>query len=58
MYITETTILQHLYWPGIRNTVQKEVTNYETVQRTKQSNKNMVKYQLKKMRKYHVTNSV
>ena len=38
MYITEAVILQHFYWPGIRNSVQKEVTNSDTCQCTKQSN--------------------
>ena len=38
---TEAIIRQRLYWPGIRNSVQKEVTNCDTFQRTKQSN---VKY--------------
>ena len=32
-------ICQHLYWPGIINAVRKEVTNCDTLQRTKLSNK-------------------
>ena len=58
MDIMEAMIRQHLYWPGIRDSVQKEVNNCVTCQRTKRSNKNMVSYQLKKLRKYHGTNSV
>ena len=30
-------IFQHLYWPGIRNVVRREVTNYDTCQCTKLS---------------------
>ena len=37
--ITETIICQHLYWPDIRYAVRKEVTNCDTWQRTKRSNK-------------------
>ena len=40
---TEVMIFQHLYWTGIKNDVQKEVTNYDTFQRTKRSNKKYVK---------------
>ena len=36
---TEAMILQHLYWPNIRDAVQREVTNCEACQRTKISNK-------------------
>ena len=36
---TEATICQHLYWPGIREAVWKEVTNCDTFQRTNLSNK-------------------
>ena len=36
---TEAMIRQHLYWTDIRDAVWKEVTNYDTCQRTKQSNK-------------------
>ena len=35
---TEAMICQHLYWHGIRNSVQKEVTNCDTFQRKKLSN--------------------
>ena len=35
---TEAIIFQHLYCPGIRNTVQKEGTNCDTRQCTKRSN--------------------
>ena len=31
-------IRQHLYWPGIKNAVWKEVTNCDTCQRTNRSN--------------------
>ena len=34
----EVIIRQHLYWPEIMYDVQKEVTNCDTFQRTKQSN--------------------
>ena len=39
MDITEAMIRQHFYWPDIRDDVRKEVTNFDTCQRTKQSNK-------------------
>ena len=39
MYITEDMILQHLYWNGIRDTVMKELTNYDKCQHKKHSNK-------------------
>ena len=58
MDIMEATTFQHLYWPGIRESVRKEVTNCDTLQRTKRSNKNMVNYQLRKLRKYHGSKSV
>ena len=35
----EAMIQQHVYWPDIIFAVCKEVTNYYTCQRTKQSNK-------------------
>ena len=35
---TEATILQNVYWSGIRNSVRKEVNNCDTNQRTKQTN--------------------
>ena len=44
MDITEAVISQHLYCPDIIDAVQKEVTNCDTFQRTKRSNKNMVNY--------------
>ena len=31
----EAKIIQHLYWTGIRYDFQKEVTNFDTCQRTK-----------------------
>ena len=40
---TEAMILQHLYWPNIRNAVRMEVTNCDTCQRTKLSNKDFGK---------------
>ena len=35
---TEATIFQHLYWPVIRKSVRKEVTNCDTCQCTKWPN--------------------
>ena len=35
---TEETIFQDLCWPGIRNSIGKEVTNCNTYQNTKRSN--------------------
>ena len=46
MDITKATIRQHLYWTNIRDAAQKEVTNCDIYQLTKQSNKNVVNYQL------------
>ena len=43
----EVMICQHFYWIGIRNAVQKEVTNCDTCQHTKQSNKKYGKLQAK-----------
>ena len=40
---TEAMIRQHLYWSYIRYIVRKEVTNCDTFQRTKLSNKKYVK---------------
>ena len=42
MDITEVIIYQHLYWPGIRKDVWKEVTNCDTCQNTKQSTQNCI----------------
>ena len=39
---TEATSSQHLYWPGIRDAIWKEVTHFDTCQRTKQSNRTIV----------------
>ena len=39
MDITEAMLFQHLYWPGIRYSVRKEVTNCDAYQRKKLSNK-------------------
>ena len=36
---TEETIIQNLYWPGIINAVHREVSNCDTCQHTKLSNK-------------------
>ena len=36
---TEAMIFQHLYWPDNIDVVQKEVSNCDTCQRTKLSNK-------------------
>ena len=38
IYRAEEMIFKHFYSSGIRNTVQKEVTNYDTCQHTKRSN--------------------
>ena len=35
----QAIIRQNLYWPNIRDAVQKELINCDTCQRTKQSNK-------------------
>ena len=35
---TKSTIQQRLYWPGIRYTVRKKVTNCDNCQRTKKPN--------------------
>ena len=42
MDITEAMIRQHVYWPFIIDSVQKELINCDTFQRIKGSNKNMV----------------
>ena len=39
MYRMEAMICQHFYWPNIRHAVRTEVSNCDTFQRTKQSNK-------------------
>ena len=39
MDITEAMICQHLCWPNIIDSVWKKVTNCDTCQRTKRSNK-------------------
>ena len=39
MDITEVMIRHNLHWPGIVPAIWKEVTNCETFQRTKRSNK-------------------
>ena len=44
---TEATIRQNLYWIDIRYDVRKEVTNCDTCQRTKRSNKNYGKLSAK-----------
>ena len=36
---TDSMIRQHLYWPDIRDSVQKDVSNCDTCQCTKLSNK-------------------
>ena len=35
----EAMIFQHFYWPGIRNYIRKEVTNWDNLKRTKWLNK-------------------
>ena len=42
MDITEAIICQYLYWTDIRDSIWKEITNCDTCQRTKQSNKSTV----------------
>ena len=37
--IMEAVIRQHLYWPGIRYSVRKELENGDTCKRKKRSNK-------------------
>ena len=51
-------ICQNIYCPRIRNSVQEEVTSFDTCQHTKQSIINMVNYQLRNLRKCHGTNSL
>ena len=46
MNIIESIIRPHLYWPNIRYAVCKEVTNCDSCQRTKRSNKNMENYHI------------
>ena len=46
-YRTEAIILQHFYWPVIRNAVRKELTNCDTYKRTKRPNKNYGKLSAK-----------
>ena len=46
IYRMEEMIRQHLYWSDIIDVVRKEVTNCDTCQHTKLSNKNIVDYQL------------
>ena len=38
--LTEAMICQHLYWPGIREAVQKEVSRCNVCQHTKGSKQN------------------
>ena len=45
MYIMKAMICQHLYWPDIIGSVFKEVTNFDTCQRTKRSKKKYGKLQ-------------
>ena len=39
MYITDAMICQHLYWPDIKDIARKKVTNCDTCQHKKRSNK-------------------
>ena len=39
----EAIICQHLFWPGIRESIQSEVKNYDSCQRNEKLNKKMVK---------------
>ena len=43
---TAAIICQNLYWPNIRHSVRREVSNCDTCQHTKISHKNMVNCQL------------
>ena len=47
---TEETIFQHLYWPRIREAVQKEVTYFDTCQCTKKLNKKYGKLSAKEVK--------
>ena len=58
MYITEAIIRQRFYWPGIRGSVRKEVTNFDTCQRTKRSNTDIFYYQIRNLGRYHGISSV
>ena len=55
---TQAMIHQHLQWTGIRESVQKTVSNCDTCQCKKRRNKNMVNYQIKYLKKYYVINYV
>ena len=55
---TEAMICQHLYLTSIGKSVWKKGTNYDTCQHTKWSNKNVINYQLRKLKKHHGNNSV
>ena len=47
MDITEVMIHQHLQWTSIRKTVRKKVSNFDTCQHTKWSNKKYDKFPAK-----------
>ena len=51
MDITELTVFQHFYWPGIRYSIQREVTNGDACQQKKWSNKKYGKLPTKEAKK-------
>ena len=55
---TDATIIQHMYWNGIRESSRKEVTNGDTCQHTKIPNKKYGKFPYLNLKKYHGTNSL
>ena len=50
---TGAMICKHLYWPDIINAVRMEVSVFDSYQRTKLSNKNMVNYQISYPMEFH-----
>ena len=58
MDIAEEIIFRHLYCPGIRNAVFKEVMNCDSYELTKQSNIKNDKLPAKEAEKYHGTKYV
>ena len=58
LYQTEATILQHFYWPGLKEAVYREVTYCEKCQLTKRSMKSYGKLPAKLAEKNCGTNYV
>ena len=56
--ITEATIFQNFYLNVVRNAVRKEVSNFDTCQHTKRSNRKYGKCLAKLAEKYHRINFV